>query len=111
MASCARSVAGIPRYLATRWSRERAVHSRCRRPIGAKTDGRVKIIKLLSSGIDMLDWTPPLLWLWQRRHDREAQRRAEHCVRSADLRGGDLYAGPQPRPDVIVTQGGLLVKT
>jgi transposase len=55
---------------ATRWSRERAAHSRCRGPIGAKTDGRVKIIKLLS-GFDTLDWTPPLLWLWQRRHDRE----------------------------------------
>jgi hypothetical protein len=23
------------------------------------------------SGFDTLDWTPPLLWLWQRRHDRE----------------------------------------
>ena len=43
--------------LATRWSRERAAHSRCRGPIGAKTDGRVKIIKLLLSGFDTLDWT------------------------------------------------------
>jgi hypothetical protein len=28
------------------------------------------MIKLLS-GFDPLDWTPPLLWSWQRRHDRE----------------------------------------
>ena len=62
---------GLLDDLATRWSRERAAHSRCRGPIGAKTDGRVKIIKLLLSGFDTLDWTPPLLWLWQRRHDRE----------------------------------------
>src|SRR6266550_2504715 len=55
---------GLPGDLATRWSRERAAHSRCRGPIGAKTDGRVKIIKLLLSGFDTLDWTPPLLWLW-----------------------------------------------
>ena len=61
---------GLLDDLATRWSRERAAHSRCRGPIGAKTDGRVKIIKLLS-GFDTLDWTPPLLWLWQRRHDGE----------------------------------------
>jgi len=61
---------GLLDDLAARWSRERAAHSRCRGPIGAKTDGRVKIIKLLS-GFDTLDWTPPLLWLWQRRHDRE----------------------------------------
>src|SRR5258708_5268271 len=50
---------GLLDDLATRWSRERAAHSRCRGPIGAKTDGRVKIIKLLLSGFDTLGPAPP----------------------------------------------------
>src|SRR5258707_12392855 len=84
---------GLLDDLATRWSRERAAHSRCRGPIGAKTDGRVKIIKLLLSGFDTLDWTPKQLilefsgsnmagysWNWARRRGDPNERPGSRCA-------------------------------
>jgi hypothetical protein len=71
---------GLLDDLATRWSRERAAHLRCRGPIGAKTDRRVKIIKLLRLGYAGLD---SALVVVAGRHDREVILYMQHDRLSA----------------------------